>query len=128
MPRLSLGLGVQAVRKVKAGGPPPSGIPVASTTNILVTLNEDFYGYNFVNRSYTKYLIYPTAYYYPFLTPGSNLDMVFNGPAYPQWSFSFPDGEGGTNIVALNTSTNGDYIPTAGWTGPGLITLTITAA
>jgi hypothetical protein len=36
MPRLSLGLGVQAVRKVKAGAA-PSGIPVASTSIVVIT-------------------------------------------------------------------------------------------
>jgi len=124
MPRLSLGLGVQSVRKVKAGAA-PSGIPVASTTDLLITLNETTYGNNFVNRAYTKF-VYPTAYYFSLLG-GPNL--IFDQLDNPNiWSISQSDGEGGTNVSATNTSTNGDYIPTTGWTGPGLITLTITAA
>ena len=124
MPRLSLGLGVQAVSKVKAGAA-PSGIPVASTTNLLITLNETAYGNNFVNKSYTKF-IFPTAYYFP---PLGGPNLIFDQLENPNiWSISEADGEGGTNVSAINTSTNGAYIPTTGWTGPGLITLTITAA
>jgi len=41
MPRLSLGLGVQNIRKV--GGAAPSGIPVATTNTINVV---DTFGYN----------------------------------------------------------------------------------
>jgi len=125
MPRLSLGLGVQSIRKVKSGGAAPSGIPVASTTNLLITLNETTYGNNFVNRAYTKF-VYPTAYYFSLLGGPS---LIFDQLDNPNiWSISESDGEGGTNVSATNTSTNGDYIPTTGWTGPGLITLTITAA
>ena len=36
MPRLSLGLGVQTIRKV-GGGAAPSGIPVASTSIVIIT-------------------------------------------------------------------------------------------
>jgi hypothetical protein len=36
MPRLSLGLGVQAVSKVKSGGAAPSGIPTATTNTITL--------------------------------------------------------------------------------------------
>jgi hypothetical protein len=36
MPRLSLGLGVQTVRKVGGGGAAPSGIPVASTGSVVI--------------------------------------------------------------------------------------------
>ena len=125
MPRLSLGLGVQNSRRIKSGGAAPSGIPVASTTNILVTLNEDFFDYNFVNRAYTKF-VYPTAYYYDSLVSGP--ELIFDQLDTPNiWSISESDGEGGRNVSATNASTNGNYIPTTGWTGPGLITLTITA-
>jgi hypothetical protein len=51
MPRLSLGLGVQAVSKVKAGAA-PSGIPVASTASVIVASVAAPYG-DF-NDTYTK--------------------------------------------------------------------------
>ena len=35
---------MQAVRKVKAGGPPPSGIPVASTASVVISGNATFNG------------------------------------------------------------------------------------
>ena len=44
MPRLSLGLGVQSVRKIKSGGAAPSGIPVASTVSIIITGNVSYLG------------------------------------------------------------------------------------
>ena len=43
MPRLSLGLGVQSVRKV-GGGAAPSGIPVASTASVVISGNATFNG------------------------------------------------------------------------------------
>jgi hypothetical protein len=52
MPRLSLGLGVQAVSKVKGGGAAPSGIPVASTASVIVASVAAPYG-DF-NETYTK--------------------------------------------------------------------------
>jgi len=51
MPRLSLGLGVQAISKVKAGAA-PSGIPVASTASVIVASVAAPYG-DF-NATYTK--------------------------------------------------------------------------
>jgi hypothetical protein len=51
MPRLSLGLGVQSVRKVKAGAA-PSGIPVASTASVIVASVAAPYGE--FNETYTK--------------------------------------------------------------------------
>jgi hypothetical protein len=124
MPRLSLGLGVQNIRKASSGAA-PSGIPVASTTDLLITLNETTYENNFVNRAYTKF-VYPTAYYFSLI---GGPQLIFDQLDNPNiWSISQPDGEGGTNVSATNTSTNGNYIPTTGWTGSGLITLTITAA
>jgi hypothetical protein len=51
MPRLSLGLGVQAFSKVKAGAA-PSGIPVASTASVIVASVAAPYG-DF-NATYTK--------------------------------------------------------------------------
>jgi hypothetical protein len=125
---MNLGLGLRLRSVVtSSGGAAPSGIPVASTTNLLITLNETTYGNNFVNKAYTKF-VYPTAYYCSSdLLPGP--ELIFDQLDNPNiWSLSQSDGEGGRNVSATNTSTNGDYIPTTGWTGAGLITLTITAA
>jgi hypothetical protein len=52
MPRLSLGLGVQTIRKVGGGGAAPSGIPVA-TTNAIV-LSGITGTYSDLNGIYTK--------------------------------------------------------------------------
>jgi len=129
MARYGYGMSVSGSKTciVSSETPAPSGIPVASTTNLLITLNETTYGNNFVNKAYTKF-VYPTAYYWPSdLLPGP--ELIFDQLDNPNiWSISQSDGEGGTNVSATNTSTNGNYIPTTGWTGSGLITLTITAA
>ena len=53
MPRLSLGLGVQAVSKVKGGGAAPSGIVVATTTAIVLSGLTDVY-HLALNGTYTK--------------------------------------------------------------------------
>ena len=44
MPRLSLGLGVQTIRKVGGGGAAPSGIAVASTASVVISGNATFNG------------------------------------------------------------------------------------
>jgi len=53
MPRLSLGLGVQAVSKVKGGGAAPSGIVVATTTAIVLSGLTGVY-FSLLNGAYTK--------------------------------------------------------------------------
>jgi len=52
MPRLSLGLGVQSVRKVGGGGAAPSGINVATTTAIVLSGLTGYY--SDLNGTYTK--------------------------------------------------------------------------
>jgi hypothetical protein len=44
MPRLSLGLGVQNLRRIKSSGAAPSGIPVASTASVVISGNATFNG------------------------------------------------------------------------------------
>jgi hypothetical protein len=121
MPRLSLGLGVQAVSKVKAGGPPPSGIPVASTSNILIT----FPSLDLLLEPYSRIAITNAAYdptIYSDYKPALRFNFYDTIPN--TWSFLEADGEGGWIYRSTNPSANGAYIPTSGWTVP----ITITAA
>jgi len=123
MPRLSLGLGVQSTRKVGGGGAAPSGIPVASTTNILITCPSQ----GLVSFPFTKFAA-PTAYYVPSIEFSTDTFLYFNFGGTGSsgfWEFLQPDGDGGYNTISFNTSTNGDYIPTSGWAGQSI---TITAA
>jgi hypothetical protein len=53
MPRLSLGLGAQNIRKVGGGGAAPSGIPVATTTAIVLSGLTGGY-WSLLNGTYTK--------------------------------------------------------------------------
>ena len=122
---MNLGLGLRLRSVLSSGGAAPSGIPVASTTNLLITFNHSTLPieFNFVNQAYTKFA-YPTAYY---LSPFSP-DLIFDYLGYEGiWSFTYPDGDGGYYTYAQNSSANGAYIPTTGWTG-GFTTFTITAA
>jgi hypothetical protein len=123
MPRLSLGLGAQSVRKIKSSGAAPSGIPVASTTNILITCPSQ----GLVGTPFKKFA-FPTAYYEPSIPFSTDTFLIFNSPftgSPGYWEFLQPDGDGGYNTISFNTSTNGDYIPTSGWDGQSI---TITAA
>lgn len=116
---------MQSVRKIKSGGSAPSGIPVASTTNLVITFSDSYF--TFVNQAYIKFT-YPTAYYFTSPVPGNGPELTFDFGDYPGvWSFTSTDGEGGRILNAYNSSTNGAYIPTTGWTG-GFTTFTITAA
>ena len=120
MPRLSLGLGVQTIRKV-GGGAAPSGIPVASTSNILITFADS----GLLLEPYSRIAISDAAY--DPTIPGYNKPALrFNGgDTTPNtWSFLSPDGEGGWIYYSTNPSSNGAYIPISGWTTP----ITITAA
>jgi len=128
MPRLSLGLGVQSVRKVKSGGAAPGPILVATTTNVVVTFG-DTSSINYAREGYpatTNYLVSNPADGISF----QRLTFNFDEPTI--WSLvQYSSGEeGGLVIQATNPSTNGLVIPTTGWTytlgtGPAV---TITAA
>ena len=112
---------MQNIRKV-GGGAAPSGIPVASTSNILIT----FPNRGLLLEPYSR-LGTLDATYQSTLTPQELPTLAFNWPveATPNtWSFLESDGDGGYNILSSNPSTNGAYIPTSGWVGQSI---TITA-
>jgi hypothetical protein len=138
MPRLSLGLGVQSVRKVKSGGAAPSGLPYSSTNSI-----------NLVDASYPLQSgNYPKVAGYSNFTDGngttttnqfgtlSNGELV-NGNLYfafnvtnNRWEFGFyfDLGEGSRAwfatdaFCATNPSTNQNYVPTSNWSRNLVIT------
>jgi hypothetical protein len=153
MPRLSLGLGVQAVRKVKAGVVGP--ILVASTASVVISGNATFNGtavkkvnpqlclgdpvfgaklyvYSGVVYAYDlgagvgKILIQPQA----LITD----DFVFGSPdklntPSNTWKLvnAYYNGENDSyDIIDItnNPSTDANYIPTTGWSP----SITITAA
>ena len=135
MPRLSLGLGVQAVSKVKAAA--PSGIPYSTSIIVLAGFNDTNVG---VDRTSPINLTKRTAFGYPnewgnvgilgydvFLSRTSNIDP--NGT----WVIILQQlGEEGFGTVtcATNSSTTLTEIPTTGWVLESGVTgsITITAA
>jgi len=110
MPSLSLNVGLNNGRKLPfGGGAAPSGIPVASTSQILVVSTNIF----IVSAPFNK--LNPINF-------GSSLDentnLEYTGEG---WTF-YNDG----TIAAFATSSS-DYIPTSGYTivtGGGSITIT----
>jgi len=154
MPRLSLGLGVQAVRKVKAGVVAPP-IPVASTASVVISGNATFNGtavkkvnpqlclgaipfqgqlfvYSGVVYAYDldagvgKILIQPQALITDDLVLGTPDKL--NTPSNT-WKLvnAYYNGENDSyDIIDItnNSSTDANYIPTTGWSP----SITITAA
>ena len=147
MPRLSLGLGVQNIRKIGGGGAAPSGLPVSSTPSIVVvgsggvssgtydtreieqfigTFENDFYAGLSPFYSTTQDATYDDIYI--FLGPNASLfdvnleNFYVNGSS---WQIMRLFDNEGTILqsVGTNPSTNADYIPTSGWTP----SITITA-
>jgi len=131
MPRLSLGLGAQNIRKV--GGAAPSGIPVASTTAVNVIFGSSSYTYN--REGYPSIIYYGSS---PQTTITWTVSLSFNYDISLTWVLSEyqmgfneegdPE-QGPLSIRATNPSTNPLLIPTTGWTytlgtGP---TVTITS-
>ena len=109
---------------VASSTPAPSGIPVASTTNILITCPSQ----SLVNTPFTRAQSPPFAEYQPSIQFSTDTFLIFNFGGTGSsgfWEFLQPDGDGGYNTISFNTSTNGDYIPTSGWAGQSI---TITAA
>jgi hypothetical protein len=147
MPRLSLGLGVQNIRKV-GGGAAPSGIPVASTGSVVIgnagAFNNGTYarigtGANpLVDWILTGYVYRkPDSYFTDegriLFSPNSTISDAnpfdYLGTPFSSWTLvylSYDVGEDtwNTSIVATNASTDANYIPTTGWTPA----ITITAA
>ena len=123
MPGLSLGLSAQSLRRIKAGAA-PSGLPAASTGNLIIT---------FADVSNGTAAKINNEYWYVFIDSGGEevvlqwtgtiwtLQRVVNG------EYSGPFGSEANN----NTSTSA-IIPTTGWiytvTGYGSPAITITAA
>ena len=148
MPRLSLGLGVQSLRKIKAGGAAPSGLPVASTPSIVVVGSGGVSSGTYDTKEYEQFIgtfeydfyaglspFYSTTQdainddIYIFLGPNASLldgnleNFYVNGSSWR--IIRLFDNEGVTLVsVGTNPSTNADYIPTSGWTP----SITITAA
>jgi len=141
MPRLSLGLGVQTIRKVGAAA--PSGIPVASTNQIIVTNTGGFNG-TYTRRSAGVMItggygeLAGTGYSYS-ITEGLSDAFMLIGPQMTvggygnsSWVFiyGYDDSEyGGVifdygNAITNPTGTSITTIPITGWSQG----ITITAA
>jgi len=111
MPRLSLGLGVQNTRKVGGGGAAPSGIPVSSTSAVIVSGSPDG-----ANGTYAK--LDPTQWDNPISDWFLLWDSV--DAAIPnRWSLYNSD----TNfIVTHQTWSDQTQIPASGWPNGETIT------
>jgi len=129
MARYGYGMSVSGSRTplvASSGGAAPSGIPVASTNQIIVSNNGIPYGVaNSGNGTYTKSGIYNggdggDTVYYAFNTD-ANAKIAIGGGG-PTWYVGFYyDNE---FFYSFNTSTDANYIPTSGWSP----SITITAA
>ena len=145
MPRLSLGLGVQAVSKVKGGGVAPSGIPVASTASVIILgagiyigtytkkIPEQGFPTNNGHNSYIKTGICYSLGSYLLLSPNAQIwddevGAILDSP-FGAWKLIDPSFDLGLDgwiysVYASNASTDANYIPTSGWSP----SITITAA
>ena len=153
MPRLSLGLGVQAVSKVKAAA--PSGIPVASTASVVISGNATFngtavkkvnpqqcfgdllfggklyvdsgvvYAYG-LEENYGKILIPPQALISdePIGGTPNQLDTPTNTWRLVYATYVSEESSYLILNIANNSSTDANYIPTSDWSP----SITITAA
>jgi hypothetical protein len=127
MPRLSLGLGVQAVSKVKSGGGGAGFPDVASTNQIAITsVTGTMFGVaNNGIGTYTKNgPINPNtnvgAIYYVIDAGGDpSAAITFNGG---QWELNYNDD--GSQTHSINLSSDPTTIPTTDWSP----SITITAA
>jgi hypothetical protein len=117
MPRLSLGLGAQNIRKIGGGGAAPSGIVAATAGDLNIS-----FGY-FNPATYTK--LSNTEWKFDYgETEFQRLSWNIFSPL--AWILDANNGD----ILATNPSINPLIIPTTGWTytiggGPSI---TITAA
>jgi hypothetical protein len=112
----------------RTGSGAPSGIVVATTTNVIVTFG-DTSGINYARDNY------PTYTYYFVTAPIESINfcsLSFNFSIPNTWVLQqYSAGEESSLVIAAtNPSTDGSIIPTTGWTytlgtGP---TVTITAA
>jgi len=111
MPRLSLGLGVQNIRKV-GGGAAPSGISLTAPTIYVSGLSFQDQGSYYNGGVYNPYTL---------LTPGFWGDALnYNGYVeyVTQWElyvYADSGGESTFALVATNTASSAS-LPTTGWT------------
>ena len=127
MPRLSLGLGVQAVSKVKSGGGGAGFPDVASTNQIAITSITGTMG-GVANNGIGTYTkngpINPNtnkgAIYYVIdagFDPSAAITFISG-----QWELNYNDD--GSQTHSINLSSDPTTIPTTGWSP----SITITAA
>ena len=102
MPRLSLGLGAQTIRKV-GGATAPSVIVAATAGDLIIS-----FGY-FENQTYTK--LSNTQWQFNF-GEGESQTLSWNIFSPLAWALDANNGD----IVATNPSVNPLIIPTTGWT------------
>ena len=142
MPSLSLNVGLNNGRKLPFSGAAPSGIPVASTSQIIVTNSGSFDG-TYIKRSSGAMLtavfglLQGTGNSYSVSQGGGSVvvligpQMTVGGYGAGSWNinYGYDDEEIGTIIFdsagsITNASTNITTIPTTGWSSG----ITITAA
>jgi len=126
MPRLSLGLGVQAVSKVKSGGG-GAGFPDVASTNQIALTSITGTMFNVPNNGIGTYTkngpLNPNmnanySPYYAFDDAQENAGIGFQGG---QWWLFYYDGDS-TLEHAFNLSSDPTTIPTTGWFAPITIT------
>jgi hypothetical protein len=109
MPRLSLGLGVQTIRKVGGGGAPPSGIAYADAPATAISVinftifKENTFGDGNILYQFDEGINTPTNYY-----------------AYSEWNYE--SGIGKRAILAFNVNASTYYSNQSGQ-GIGDVTL-----
>jgi hypothetical protein len=132
MPSLSLNIGLNNGRKLPfGGGAAPSGIPVASTSTVIVnsttTLNKtNIFGLGPI-LSGTAY--FDDTTYIGLIAPQTTYSAY--GEVYSfgnQWIYilieDYGEGAYSINTLSTNSSIDQNYIPTTGWSP----SVTITAA
>jgi hypothetical protein len=116
MPRLSLGLGVQAVSKVKSGGAAPLGLPASFTMTLTPSNAENLAG-GWIKETGNYAYAWPFGFYYRTnnsrLTEETNYGMY--GYINNNWEFRGWDSENSElflNTAALSQApTNQTSVP-----------------
>jgi hypothetical protein len=126
MPRLSLGLGVQSVRKIKSGGgTPPFGLPAqiivsgAGVANGTYTKTSSAGLYTPEPNSGTFNYLLAVGFFY-ITSPGN----TNNNGDYAGNDWVLASSSDSAAIYSENTSTDANNVPTTGWSP----SITITAA
>jgi len=112
MPSLSLNVGLNNGRKLPfGGGAAPSGIPVASTSQIYVTSSNS----NITSEIYVK----DTIYVFISSSAGYDFRLEWGGDGWYFYDYN-------NNNIATAVGGSAATIPTSGWTiniGSGSITV-----